>query len=74
MSIIVIYDILLYVGWKGTLQHYAEILREEFYINVSNNIQVSYKFYIEMFVIDIILIILMNLFVKEVRRYIERHA
>ena len=72
MSIIIIYDILLYVGWKGTLQHYAEILREEFYINVSNNIQVSYKFYIEMFAIDVILIILMNLFVKETKSIIAR--
>ena len=70
MSIIIIFDILLYTGWKGTLQYYAEILREEFYINVSNNIQVSYKFYIDMLVMDVILIILMNLFVKEVRKLI----
>ena len=70
MSIIIMFDILFYISWKGTLQGLAEILREEFYINVSNNIQVSYKFYIDMFVIDVILIILMNLFVKEVKKLI----
>ena len=74
MSIIIIFDILFYIGWKGTLQRYAEILREEFYINVSDNIQVSYKFYIEMLVIDVILIILMNLFIKEVKEYIKRQV
>lgn len=73
MSIIIIFDILFYIGWKETLQELAEMLREEFYINVSNNIQVSYKFYIDMLVIDVILIILMNLFVKEVREYVKRH-
>ena len=67
MSIIIIFDILFYIGWKGTLQNLAEILREKFYMNVSNNIQLSYKFYIEMLVIDVILIILMNLFVKNVK-------